>query len=437
MTSIAVTTGAVVTTDHSSALKADFPVMTGETVPERRATQTAGTRCAATPRSGGVTRLDPRGRDGWMQPPSLPWEPTEALGVFVGLLAEVEHATPGSSVFHDRLCQATARLAHLSRAVVFVWDGGRRQVRAAGTHEVPIKAFEDYRVGTFNVPIARAALAEDRVVEAYGNFEDHMPPGLVERLRPRNLVCTPMSSGGAWYGIIMGEREADGPLTDPERHTLWTLGKVAALAQSARAATRHQERSRHLTERVALARELHERVTQRLFALGLVLGGPGGIDDEQRARCLEQVQGASADLAAAVQRPIAPVAEGEIDTTLADELQRLAAEHPEVGLRPLTEPGVEVPRQFEALAQTVLAEALRNARKHARPTGIDVALAREQDALVLQVVNDGVAGARPQSSGVGLKLAALEALNAGALVEFGPEASRRWRVRLVMPLDAT
>jgi signal transduction histidine kinase len=372
-----------------------------------------------------------------MQSPSLPWEPTEALGVFVGLLAEVEHATPNSSAFHDRLCQATARLAHLSRAVVFVWDEGPRTVRAAGTHDVPIDAFEGSRVGTFNVPIARTALAEDRVVEAYGDFHEHMPAELVARLKPRNLVCTPMSSGGAWYGIIMGERQADGPLSDAERHTLWTLGKVAALAASARAATRHQERTRHLTERVALARELHERVTQRLFALGLVLGGPGGITDEQRARCLAEVQEASRDLAAAVQRPVAPVSATEIHTTLAEELERLRAEHPDVGLRPLTEPGVEVPARFEPLAQAVLAEALRNAHKHARPTGIDVALAREHDALVLQVVNDGVVTGRPQSSGVGLKLAALEALNAGALVEFGPEAARRWRVRLVMPLDGT
>lgn len=369
-----------------------------------------------------------------MESPSLPWEPTEALGVFVGLLAEVEHATPGSSAFHDRLCQATARLARLSRAVVFVWDDGRRLVRAAGTYRVPLEAFSGRRVGTFNVPIARAALAEDRVVEAYEDFEAQMPPELVERLRPRNLVCTPMSSGGAWYGIIMGERISGDPLTDAERHTLWTLGKVAALAASAGAATRHLERSRHLKERVALARELHERVSQRLFALGLVLGGPDPLTDEQRERCLAEVREASRDLAAAVQRPLAPVADAS-GTTLVEELERLVAEQPEAGIRPVTEPGVAVPERFEPLAQAVLAEALRNARKHARPTGIDVALARERDVLVLQVVNDGVAG-RPQRSGMGLNLAALEALHAGALVEFGPTAPERWRVRLVMPLGA-
>jgi anti-sigma regulatory factor (Ser/Thr protein kinase) len=86
------------------------------------------------------------------------------------------------------------------------------------------------------------------------------------------------------------------------------------------------------------------------------------------------------------------------------------------------------------VAHHVLAEAVRNARKHARPTAIDVAVVHDRNGLVLQVVNDGVPGI-PPGSGMGLRLAALEALNHGALVEFGPEESGRWRVRLMMPLE--
>ena len=51
-----------------------------------------------------------------------------------------------------------------------------------------------------------------------------------------------------------------------------TLGKTAALATSARFATRQQERSRQLAGRIDLAREIHERVMQRLFGVSLVLG---------------------------------------------------------------------------------------------------------------------------------------------------------------------
>jgi signal transduction histidine kinase len=242
-----------------------------------------------------------------------------------------------------------------------------------------------------------------------------------------------MSAGGLWFGVLMGEREEDQALTDAERHTLWTLGKVAALAASARIATRQQERARALTERIDLARDLHESVIQRLFGVGLVLGADGPLAEQDRRRAHDEVREAVSELRAAMQRPLDTTAP-PTERTLAELLDQLQAEHPDLGLRPQWEEGAEVPEQFEALAQHVLAEAVRNARKHAQPTGIDIAVCREGDALILQVANDGVEGA-PSKSGMGLRLAALEALHHGALVEFGPDAGRRWRVRLMMPLE--
>jgi signal transduction histidine kinase len=363
----------------------------------------------------------------------LPWEPTEALGVFVGLLSEVETASPSSAEFYDRLCEATCRLAHLRRAVIFLWDDARRQARAVGSRQVPLDAFSRTYVGTVNVPIARTALSEDRVVEAHERFEEHIPAEIVERLAPRNLVCVPMSAGGIWFGVLMAERSADGPLNQTEERTLWTLGKVAALAASARIATRQQERSRRLSERIDLAHQVHESVIQRLFGVSMVLGAEGELAAEDRRRCLQEVEQATQELRAAMQRPLARTS-AHGDTTLAQTLALLTAEHPDLGLRVQWDPAAELPERYEAVAQHVLAEAVRNARKHARPTAIDVAVACDPAGLVLQVVNDGVPGS-PPGSGMGLRLAALEALNQGALLEFGAEASGRWRVRLSMPLE--
>ena len=363
----------------------------------------------------------------------LPWEPVEALGVFVELLSEVETATPASGRFYDRVCEATCRLAHLRRAVIFLWDDARREVRAVGSQDVALDVFSGHDVSTENVPLARAALAGDCVVEVRERFEDHVPSELVEVFRPRNLVCTPMSAGGRWFGVLMGERLRDDPLNEADRQTLWTLGKVGALAASVRISTRQQERARRLSDRIDLAREVHESVIQRLFGVGMVLGAEGELSAADRERCRQEVKQAVADLRVAVQRPLARTP-NPVGRTLAQTLGRLTDEHPDLGLRVQWEPGAEVPERYEGLAQNVLAEAVRNARKHAVPTGIDIALAQDRDALVLQVVNDGV---RPLGghSGIGLRLAALEALHHGALVEFGPEESGRWRVRLLMPLE--
>ena len=77
---------------------------------------------------------------------------------------------------------------------------------------------------------------------------------------------------------------------------------------------------------------------------------------------------------------------------------------------------------------------MRNAHKHATPTRVEITLDRGDGALMLDVVNDGVRG-RPRQTGMGLRLAALEALQAGGIVEFGEREPGTWRVRLAVPLD--
>ena len=53
---------------------------------------------------------------------------------------------------------------------------------------------------------------------------------------------------------------------------------------------------------------------------------------------------------------------------------------------------------------------------------------------MLDVRNDGTGGGRRGGTGMGLRLAAVEALQRGALVEFGPDGGD-WKVRLVVPLE--
>jgi nitrate/nitrite-specific signal transduction histidine kinase len=94
-----------------------------------------------------------------------------------------------------------------------------------------------------------------------------------------------------------------------------------------------------------------------------------------------------------------------------------------------------VPRHLEPLAQSVLVEALRNVRKHAAPTRVDVRAFREDRAFILEVVNDGAGrGNGRHSTGMGLRLAAFEALQEGGFVEFGSRDEGEWKVRLVVPV---
>jgi signal transduction histidine kinase len=143
---------------------------------------------------------------------------------------------------------------------------------------------------------------------------------------------------------------------------------------------------------------------------------------------------ALADLREAVSRPLAPPT-FDTGATLRGELARLGRHYKDLPLELDWEEGVEVPDEVEPLAQAVLAEALRNAHKHARPSSVRVHVGRLDGAFVLEVRNDG-AKQEPatRGAGMGLRLAAVEALQRGALVEFGPERGE-WRVRLVVPLE--
>jgi signal transduction histidine kinase len=195
------------------------------------------------------------------------------------------------------------------------------------------------------------------------------------------------------------------------------------------------EKAHQLEQRIDLARDIHEGVIQRLFGVSMALDGDDGdLPADARARCATEVQIALTDLRSALKRPLgrAPRA---TQTTFFAEVERLARVHPDLGVA--LEAGAEgdVPAPLEPLAQSVLTEAIRNAHKHARPTRVSVRVGRTRGAFVLEVVNDGVEDGN-RRAGVGLRLAALEALQSGGMVEFGERTPGTWQVRLVVPDEA-
>jgi signal transduction histidine kinase len=213
---------------------------------------------------------------------------------------------------------------------------------------------------------------------------------------------------------------------------MWTLGKLAALAASARIATRQEERAQRLYDRIALAREVHERVMHRLFGVSLVLSSEVELAPEDRERCRSEMKEALADLRTALERTLSPRPR-TTGTTLRAELDRLERGYGDVPVTIEWEGPAEVPERVEALSQATLGESLRNAVRHASPTAIDIRVTLSDETFSLEVVNNGVN--KPSAgTGMGLRLASLEALQIGGVVEFGAAEQDRWRTRLVVPL---
>jgi signal transduction histidine kinase len=366
---------------------------------------------------------------------TAPSERVDALDVFVELLSELDTAADsGAREFYDRCCEAVCRLTSMRRAGIFLYDDARKLVVPAGSHGVDPSLLEPLYGTLEETPIAQRALAEDRVVEVSERLEREVPARYARFAGIITLTCAPVAAAGRWLGVIFADRGGGRfALTAAERHAMATVGRTAALAASARIATSQQERGRLLSERIELAREIHARVMQRLFGVSLVLGSHAELSAEDRMRCAQEIQAALSDLRGSLSRPLAP-SPLSTSATLRDELERLGRHYKELPLEWSWELDSALPADLEPLAQSVLAEALRNAEKHAQPSRVRVRVRRDDGAFTLEVRNDGVGTADSgRGAGMGLRLAAMEALQRGGVVEFGPEEDDEWRVRLVLP----
>jgi signal transduction histidine kinase len=355
------------------------------------------------------------------------FSPIGSLHTFVSLLGEVEQATPDApGAFYNRLAEAVCRLGAMQRAVVFVYDDVARRVRVVGSHLVDIELFDGHILAIESAPIAGRALDLDQVLEGRA---DELAPPYDTLLGIERLVCVPLAAGGRGFGVIVAER-SEAPLTEEQREVLKSLGKISALALSARLATRQQVDGRHLADRIDLARDIHERVVQRVFGVVMALQSGALLNESDQRRAAAELGAALDDLREAMARPLAATPK-LVTFTLREEVGRLAANSPEVEV--VWQDGVEIPAIFEPVTQSVLGEAIRNARRHAAPAHIEVAIRGDADTVDLEITNDGVGPAQRGGAGMGLRIAAFEALQHGASLTFGPTGAEHWHVRLVLP----
>ena len=360
---------------------------------------------------------------------AYPPGPIEALDAFAEVLADADAGATRDS-FYGRLCYVICDLASMDRAVIVRYDEALRRVRVAGTHNLDLSTFGEMELSVDSAPIAREALERDAVIELPSPSPEQLPERYRAVLREGLLVCVPLVAAGRWFGVALCDRASGDPLNQREQHLLWTLGKTAALAAAARIATFEGERARELQHRIDMAREVHDGVVQRLFGVSLALDSDGDFPAEARKRAAAEIQLALGELKSVMQQPLGRTSR-PTPTTLADEVDHLARVHPELRIEAASK--LDVPSELEPLAQSVLREALRNAQKHAEPTKVTVSAGPADGVFVLEVVNDGVSRTTRQTTGMGLRLAAFEALQAGGFVEFGARDGDKWQVRLVVP----
>jgi signal transduction histidine kinase len=176
--------------------------------------------------------------------------------------------------------------------------------------------------------------------------------------------------------------------------------------------TRLHERVRVLSvldDRDRIARDLHDRVIQRVFAVGMSL--QGAVRLSERDQIVERVNKAVDDLDTTVTEIRTAIFELG-DKAIAGGLRRSVLELTEetassLGTRPeVTFHGAvdnAIPNRIADNLLAVLREALTNAGKHARATSCIVTISVAED-VSLEVQDNGVGIELPQAYGAGLAL---------------------------------
>ncbi len=178
-----------------------------------------------------------------------------------------------------------------------------------------------------------------------------------------------------------------------------------------------ERRAGMVAERARLSREIHDSVAQGLTSINLLLQAAGQDWEERPGTARARVDQAGAVARASldeVRRVVSDLAPGELDgsggSALAEAVRRVADELGRTGGLGVTvhvhgDPGTVSAAVATAVVRSVRG-ALANVREHARAGAATVSLTFQEDAVLLDVRDDGVGfdpGLRLTEEGAGLR----------------------------------
>lgn len=213
------------------------------------------------------------------------------------------------------------------------------------------------------------------------------------------LMVLPLGSPERVRGaLVIGRLRERHRFADADLDMAMTFANHAAIALELSDARADQQRIALLEDRDRIARDLHDHVTQRLFAIGLTVQSVANVlsGDERAARLTRVVSDIDETIRQtrtsifALRGPLGPET-GTVRTRLlivANEVSPLLGFEPRVGFTGPIDAVVPEPVVHDLVA--VLREGLTNAARHARASRVVVEVAATTAEVRLQITDDGV-----------------------------------------------
>ena len=255
---------------------------------------------------------------------------------------------------------------------------------------------------------------------------------------PLSPAVSLISTLGIGAGVLLGNRLFT---------QLQEVGRLTAEAAAARA----EERA--LTERLAIARDLHDSLAKSVHGIRMLAET---LDDSLRSErhkdaALSRTLFESADEASREARLVLDglriSGEDDVAGALCEEVARWSARTGIAAACLESEPSQSLPCSPETMwqLQRVLGEALTNIEKHARASAVSLSVGVEEHRLRIEISDDGVGLMDAESTEtispeghyglIGMRERA-EALGAELSIESQPEPGVGLRTRLLVPLTS-
>jgi signal transduction histidine kinase len=289
--------------------------------------------------------------------------------------------------------------AEVLRVEIVITDPGSRptsrwRVNAPPDAEEEVSGLATWRGAsvTPDGPIDRC-FQTGEAVEGEESLADRAGPG------PAHVLALPLQTPEDVLGVLALVPRRTSSLTPDQRQLASNVAGQAALALMLARGRREQERLVLLEERDRIARDLHDLVIQRLFATGISLAGaarvPGTPEPvvDRLDSAVDALDTTVREIRATIFELHQPVgaAEGGLRGRV---LAEAAASAVVLGHAPATRfHGTVDASVDDALANDLLGalrEALANVAKHADAQHVEVLVAVEDDAVLLQVTDDGI-----------------------------------------------
>ncbi|HEX6395510.1 MAG TPA: PAS domain S-box protein [Acidimicrobiales bacterium] len=315
----------------------------------------------------------------------------EDLLRFVNEIARVLLAAQGGSSTLNLTSSRALHLAEADASWVVLPRGGALVVAAAEGERCQDLIGAELSLES---SISARAIAQGAsiLIEDMSSDPDVLPEARVLELGSGMYV--PMISEEGAYGIlVVARRRGSRPFSRADAQILGVYASAASIMLTLGEARRELDQLRLVAEHERIARDLHDNVIQRLFAIGLSLQGVQPLSDG----VVEDRIGGSVE---AIDEVIREIRETIFElnrpgnTGMRSELKRLVADvSGKFGIKPALQfQGPVDSIVGDELASHLLSvtrEALSNAARHGGATSVEVTLSASAEAVSLRVRDDG------------------------------------------------